>query len=530
MSFEQHPADDDRGNTASTSGDGAGSRPGSSSSSADATGRIYTTGDQTAHLPAHRPEAPQPHPGQQAPQPGQQSPFGAPYGGQQAPQPTQQPGPHAQQQGHQQPAYAAAPAAQGPYAAPSYAGGQQGSFPGGPYNPGNGNGNTNGGPKRSKRWLAIPVVAILAAALASGGTWALTKDDASGGGTTNKTVVKADPADFANAGTVDWSATASKVSPSVVAITVRSGNSGDQGSGVVLDKDGNIVTNNHVVSGAGSDATVTVTLSNNQTYKAKVVGKDSSTDLAVIKLENPPDDLTPIEMGDDSKLVVGQPVMAVGNPLGLAGTATTGIVSALNRPITTRQQSQGGDDNPFGGSDQSEDNSSTTNAIQTSAAINPGNSGGALVSGSGKLIGVNSSIATLGQSSGSSQSGNIGIGFAIPVSVVKNITSQLMKDGKVRHPQIGVQVARVAGTVKLGDATVQAAKIVKVNSGSPGDKAGLKEGDMVTKVNGKQIGSPPSDSLIGYVRAHNVGDKITLTIVRGGKQQDVTVTLGEASS
>lgn len=511
MSFEQHPADDDRGNA---------------SQGGDTTGRIYGSDDHTAHLPAHpRPDGPYAGPQQQAPQsqqqPHQQQPYGAPVG---AGHPAFGSGQPHQQQGGSAPA-------QGVYAAPSYnGGGQQGGFPAGPYG---GGGSGDGRPKRSKRWMAVPVAAILAAALASGGTWALTKDNngTAAGGSSNTTVVKADPADFANAGTIDWSATASKVSPSVVSITVRSGSSGDQGSGVILDKDGNIVTNNHVVTGAGSDAKVTVTLNNNRTYQAKVVGKDSSTDLAVVKLQDPPKDLTPITMGDDSKLVVGQPVMAVGNPLGLAGTATTGIVSALNRPITTQQQSPGGG-NPFGGSDQqqSQDNSSTTNAIQTSAAINPGNSGGALVSGSGKLIGINSSIATLGQSSGSSQSGNIGIGFAIPVSVVKNITSQLMKDGKVRHPQIGVQVARVAGTVKLGSATVQAAKIVKVNPGSPGEKAGLKEGDMVTKVNGKQIGSPPSDSLIGFVRAHNVGDKITLTIVRDGKQKDVAVTLGEASS
>lgn len=512
MSFEQHPADDDRRNDPQN---------------ADTTGRIYATDDHTAHLPAHpRPEAaygnqqpPQFAQQQQGQHPGQQGPYGAPMN----------PGQPAQQQAPQQ-SYAGVPA-QGPYAAPSYNGGQQGGgFTGGPYNPGG-----NNAPKRSKRWLAVPIAAILAAALASGGTWALTKDDngsstASGGSTT---VMKADPADFGDAGTVNWAATASKVSPSVVAITVRSGTTGDQGSGVILDKDGNIVTNNHVVTGAGKNAKVTVTLANNQTYDAEVVGTDASTDLAVVKLEDAPDDLKPVTMGDDKKLVVGQPVMAVGNPLGLAGTATTGIVSALNRPITTRQESQGGgDDNPFGGSQQqqTQDNSSTTNAIQTSAAINPGNSGGALVSGSGKLIGINSSIATLGQSSGSSQSGNIGIGFAIPVSVVKNITSQLMDTGKVKHPQLGVQVATQPGTVKLGNATVQAAKIVKVNSGSPADKAGLKKGDMVTKFNGQQIGSPPSDALIGFVRAHKVGDKVTLTVVRDEKQQDVTVTLGEASA
>ncbi|HWC23059.1 MAG TPA: trypsin-like peptidase domain-containing protein [Flexivirga sp.] len=525
MSFDQHPADDSRGNDA----------PGD-----DTTGRIYTSGDHTAHLPAHpQPQAAYGEP-QQQPHP-QHNPYAAPagagrpaFGGGHAP--GQQP-PQAPHQQGQQP-YGGGPA-HGAYAAPTYTnggqqgGGQQGGFPNGPYNPagGSGNGSGTGGTKRSKRWAAVPVAAVLAAALASGGTWALTKDDngsstASGGSTT---VLKANPADFGDAGMVNWSATASKVSPSVVAITVRAGGQGDQGSGVILDKDGNIVTNNHVVTGAGSKPTVTVTLNNNRTYKAKVVGTDSSTDLAVVKLENPPDDLKPITLGDDSKLVVGQPVMAVGNPLGLAGTVTTGIVSALNRPVTTQQESQGGSENPFGSQpQQQENNSSTTNAIQTSAAINPGNSGGALVSGSGKLVGINSSIATLGQSSASSQAGNIGIGFAIPVSVVKNITSQLIDTGKVKHPQIGVQVNSNPDTVKLGDATVQAAKISKVNSGSPADKAGLKAGDDVIKFNGRQVSS--SDALIGYVRAHNVGDKVTLTIVRDGKQQDVSVTLGEASS
>lgn len=526
MSFDQHPADDSRRDDA----------PGD-----DTTGRIYTSDDHTAHLPAHpRPQqASYGEPPQQQPQ--QQNPYAAPVG---AGQPTYGNGQVApgtgQQQGqqHGQQPYGGAPA-QGAYAAPSYTngGGQQGGFPGGPYNAGgSGNGSGTAGPKRSKRWAAVPVAAILAAALASGGTYALTKDDngtssASGGSTT---VVKADPADFANAGTVDWSATASKVAPSVVAITVRAGSQGDQGSGVILDKDGNIVTNNHVVTGAGSKPTVTVSLNDNRTFKAKVVGTDSSTDLAVVKLENPPDNLKPIGLGDDTKLVPGQPVMAVGNPLGLAGTVTTGIVSALNRPVTTQQESQGGgsDQDPFGGSQQqqSQDNSSTTNAIQTSAAINPGNSGGALVSGSGKLIGINSSIATLGGSSGSSQSGNIGIGFAIPVSVVKNITSQLIDTGKVKHAQLGVQVATQPATVKVGNATEQAAKMVKVNAGSPAAKAGLKKGDVVTKFDGQQIGSPPSSSLIGFVRAHNVGDKITLTVIRDGKQQNVSVTLGEASS
>ncbi|RNI23981.1 PDZ domain-containing protein [Flexivirga caeni] len=435
-------------------------------------------------------------------------------------------------------------APQNPYAPPPTTGGAGGPGAGGPgYGAPSyssqpyGSGPTGGGsgPGKSKRWAAVPVAAVLAAILASGGTYALTRDSngtaASGGSHT--TVVQANPADFADSGSINWSATAAKVSPSVVSITVIAGSSGDEGSGVILDQAGNIVTNNHVVAGAGKNPKVTVTLNDGRTYDAKVVGTDPSTDLAVIKIEKPPADLHPITMGDDSKLVVGQPVMAVGNPLGLAGTVTTGIVSALNRPVTTRQESQSGgnDQNPFGGGTQSaQNNTSTTNAIQTSAAINPGNSGGALVSGSGKLIGINSSIATLGQSSGSSQSGNIGIGFAIPVSVVQNITGQLMRTGSVKHPQIGVEVDNNPATVTLDNASVQGAKIDKVNSGSPAAQAGLKAGDVVTKFDGQQLGSPPASSLIAYVRAHNVGDKVTLTIVRDGQQQNVTVTLGEASS
>ncbi|TWE11681.1 S1C family serine protease [Rudaeicoccus suwonensis] len=386
--------------------------------------------------------------------------------------------------------------------------------------------DTTGGatpPRRSRSWVAVPAAAIIAAVLASGGTWALAhNDNSSSASGTSTTVVKADPADLGDANSVNWAATASKVSPSVVSITVTAGQSGDQGSGVILDAAGNIVTNNHVVTGAGANPTITVTLNNNETYAAKVVGTDVSTDLAVVRLVNPPSDLKPITFGDDSKLVVGQPVMAVGNPLGLSGTVTTGIVSALNRPVTTTPDSSGES------SSQAATESATTNAIQTSAAINPGNSGGALVNGTGQLIGINSSIATLGQSLGSSQSGNIGIGFAIPVTVVKNITSQLIKTGKAVHSEIGVSVDSQPATVTIGNATQQAAKIVSVASGSPAQKAGIKAGDVVTAFNGQQVVS--SDALIGFVREEPVGAKVVLTIIRNGQQLNVTVTLGEASS
>lgn len=384
---------------------------------------------------------------------------------------------------------------------------------------------TTTAPRRKSRapWVAVPIAAVLAAALAAGGTYALADDNNNGGTTAtagDTTVVQANPADFADAGTVNWAATASKVSPSVVSITVTgsggdsdgesSSRGGAQGSGVILDKAGNIVTNNHVVAQGG---TVRVTLQDNRTFEATVVGLDPSTDLGVIKIKSAPSDLKPVEIGDDSKLLVGQPVMAVGNPLGLSGTVTTGIVSALNRPVSTEQS--GGD----GGGDESV----VTNAIQTSAAINPGNSGGALVNGSGKLIGINSSIATVGGSGlGSSQSGNIGIGFAIPVTVVKNITGQLLKSGKAQHPLLGVEA--LSGQANDGAATVTGAKVEDVTDGSAAQKAGIKVGDLIVKIDGEAVES--QTSLIGQVRERTVGQKVTLTIVRDGKRQDVSATLG----
>ena len=506
--------------------DPRGERPdGARSGRDDVTGPVRPTdgSHDTSPMPAYRPQGNQPP--QQPPRgpQGQPPQPGAPvYSGWHQPGPEQQPqyqGPQHQQHGPQQ-----------PYAAP-----HQGAHLPPPPPP--------GGQKTARRhhrapWVAVPVAAVLAAVLASGGTYAMTHDDATGTGAsgTSTTVVQANPADFGNAGQVNWAATASKVTPSVVSITAIKGEQGDQGSGVILDTKGNIVTNNHVVSLVGKGGTVTVTLHNNDSYKAKVIGTDPSTDLAVIRLEDPPKDLKPITMGDDSKLVVGQPVMAIGNPLGLSGTVTTGIVSALDRPVTTQEETSpdNGDgssgDNPFGfgfgQQQQSQTQTVTTNAIQTSAAINPGNSGGALVSGSGKLIGINSSIATVGQSSGSSQSGNIGIGFAIPVSVVKNITGQLIKNGKAVHAQVGVTVRTT--TVKVNDAEEQAAKVVSVKKGSAADKAGLKAGDVITAVDGQSVVS--SDSLVGYVRAKTVGQKISLSVIRDGQHKNVTVTLGADTS
>ncbi len=504
----------------------------------DSTGPVNGP-DHTAPIPS--PGGGRPEGSPQPPSPGRQPQGPGPEG-----QQPQGPGPQRPMGGPQQPS-AGHPQAGGPQQAPMYGGWHQpgpqqhgpagAPQPGGPQPPyaAYGTTSTPAPPRRRSRrapWVAVPLAAVLAAVLASGGTYALTQgsnDTASPSGTST-TVVKTDPADFGNAGQVNWAATAAKVKPSVVSITVIKGQQGDQGSGVILDTDGNIVTNNHVISLVGKGGTVRVTLSDHQMYEATVVGTDPSTDLAVVRLKNPPSNLKPIKLGNDHKLLVGQPVMAIGNPLGLSSTVTTGIVSALNRPVTTQADSgSGGDDgnSPFDiPGQQSSQIDVTTNAIQTSAAINPGNSGGALVTGSGKLIGINSSIATVGQSSANSQSGNIGIGFAIPVSVVKNITKQLIDNGSAVHAQVGVSVR--TASVKEGDSTEVAAKVVKVNPGSPAEKAGLKSGDVITAIDGQPVVS--ADSLVGYVRAKTVGEKIKLTVVRDGQQKNVTVTLGADTS
>jgi putative serine protease PepD len=319
----------------------------------------------------------------------------------------------------------------------------------------------------------------------------------------------------------DWAAIASAVSPSVVAISVTSGQASGQGSGVIYDTKGHILTNNHVVTGAGAGSRLSVILNDKRTFGATIVGTDPTTDMAVIKLTNAPGDLKPIALGNASTIKVGDQVMAVGNPLGLAGTVTTGIVSALNRPVTTSdaQQQQPGDPTQ---QQQAASEPVVTNAIQTSAAINPGNSGGALVNGNGQLIGINSAIASLGSSGGSSsQSGNIGIGFAIPVNEARSIADQLIATGKATHPYLGV--GSKDAVVADGSAKRAAAVLTSVVSGTPADKAGLQAGDAVTAVNGSSVDG--SLSLVAQVRQHAVGDTVTLRVVRDGQARDLGITL-----
>ncbi|GAA1235378.1 S1C family serine protease [Oryzihumus leptocrescens] len=371
--------------------------------------------------------------------------------------------------------------------------------------------------RRPRRLVELVSVAVLAAVLASGTTYAVTHTDtaATTTSTTSLGATQSAPVVQANPSSPDWAATSGVVVPSVVSISIDSQQGSAKGSGVIIDKSGHVVTNNHVVSGLGQGSQITVTLHDQRSYSASVVGTDPATDLAVIKLENAPSDLKPIAFGDATRLTVGEPVMAVGNPLGLAGTVTTGIVSALNRPVTT-EDSSGGDQ--LGGSTGEP---VVTNAIQTSAAINPGNSGGALVNAGGQLVGINSSIASVSGSSSGSQSGNIGIGFAIPVNEVKAIADQLIQTGKAQHAYLGVS-SRDA-TVTDGSAKRSAAQIGQVVSGTPAADAGLKTGDAIIAVNGTPVSS--AESLVAQIRERTVGEKVTLTVVRGGKQLQVPVTL-----
>jgi len=311
----------------------------------------------------------------------------------------------------------------------------------------------------------------------------------------------------------DWQTVASGVSGSVVSIQTAMANGTAKGSGAIIDTEGHIITNNHVISGAQQ---IQVTLANGNIYSAQLVGTDTTTDLAVIKLDNPPRGLKAVEFADSDKLAVGENVMAIGNPLGYDVTATTGIVSALNRPVTVT------DDN---------NNEIVTNAVQIDAAINPGNSGGPTFNAAGQVIGINSSIASTATSSDSA--GSIGIGFAIPSNLVKRVADEIIKDGKVKHVALGVVIK--SDTVEADGVTRGGATITKssatgsaVVSGGPADKAGLKEGDTIVAFNGNAVNN--NYSLLGYVRAAALGDKVKLTIVRDGKAMDVDVTLDREES
>jgi putative serine protease PepD len=348
------------------------------------------------------------------------------------------------------------------------------------------------------------------------------------------------PASNAPVGSVEQ--VAAKVVPSVVMLETNLGRASEEGSGIVLSADGLILTNNHVVATAanpgkapaprgrpnpehqnpdedpggpgpdpdlpappaGAKPKTTVTFSDGRTAPFTVVGADPTTDIAVVRVQGV-SGLSPISLGSSANLHVGQPVMAVGSPLGLSGTVTTGIVSALNRPVSTTGET--GNQN------------TVLDAIQTDAAINPGNSGGALVNMSGQLVGVNSAIATLGGDSPDAQSGSIGLGFAIPVDQAKRIADELISSGTASHASLGVQVTN--------DKETPGAKVVEVVPNGAAAAAGLPGGVVVTKVDDRAVNS--ADALVAAVRSKAPGDKVMLTVKDpSGETKKIQVTLGKA--
>jgi putative serine protease PepD len=312
-----------------------------------------------------------------------------------------------------------------------------------------------------------------------------------------------------------WEKVFAVVAPSVVSIQVSDGQSGDLGSGFILNKSGQIMTNNHVIAPAvnSSTAQIVVTLSDGRVFEAKIKGTDATSDLAVIELQNSPDDLQPVEFADSNAIVVGDPIMAVGNPLGLSNTATTGVISALDRPVAAT--SDDGLSNSLTGNSNS---IVVTNALQLDASINPGNSGGPLFDRTGKVIGVTSSIATT-----SSSSGSIGLGFAIPANLAHQISEQIISTGKAVHVSLGVTI--VDDSVKVDGVTRKAALIKSITENSPAQKAGLKEGDYIVSVDDRVVSS--TYSLMGYIREYQLNSKANVSYVRSNKIYTASVVLDQ---
>ncbi len=296
---------------------------------------------------------------------------------------------------------------------------------------------------------------------------------------------------------------AAKVQPAVVQLNVTGADGGGTGSGFVISADGYIITNNHVAGMAGDGGSIVVAFSDGTELDGTLVGANPGYDLAVVKVEGT--SLPTVPLGSSAGLSVGDAVIAVGSPLGLQGTVTTGIVSALNRPVTA------------GGSES--DTTAFINAIQTDAAINPGNSGGPLLDGTGAVIGVNSAIASLGGSDGS-QPGSIGLGFAIPIDTAQRIANEIISTGSSTTPVIGVSLdMQFEGP---------GAMVSEVTAGGSAEAAGLQAGDTITAVDGATVDD--STSLIVTIRSKSPGDSVTLSVLRGGQTIQVPLTLGSSTS
>ncbi|WP_338698268.1 trypsin-like peptidase domain-containing protein [Streptomyces sp. Q6] len=369
------------------------------------------------------------------------------------------------------------------------------------------------GGRRGGLLAGVIAAALIAGAVGGGvGYWAAERGDDAGTGST--TVSASNPADLKrDPGTV--ANIAAKALPSTVTIEAEGSNGeGGTGTGFVYDKEGHILTNNHVVAEAVDGGKLSATFSNGKKYDAEVIGHAQGYDVAVIKLKNAPDNLKPLTLGNSDQVAVGDSTIAIGAPFGLSNTVTTGIISAKDRPVASSDGS---------GSSKA----SYMSALQTDASINPGNSGGPLLDGNGSVIGINSAIqsASSGGLGGSGQSGSIGLGFAIPINQAKMVAQQLIKTGEPVYPVIGASVSLEEGTGGAKITEQGASGSAAVTPNGPAAKAGLKSGDVITKLDDQVIDSGPT--LIGQIWTHKPGDTVKLTYTRDGKERTVDVTLGE---
>jgi putative serine protease PepD len=353
---------------------------------------------------------------------------------------------------------------------------------------------------------AVATVLALTAGVIGGGIGGVVGYNIADGGATGTSALDAakPPArqtSSAPAGSAEQ--VAAKVLPSVVQLQVEGRTGAGDGSGIMLSSDGLILTNNHVVEAAANGGAVIAVFSDGRRGSAAIVGRDPSSDLAIVRAEGV-SGLTAAELGRSDDLAVGQQVVAIGSPLGLSGTVTTGIISALNRPVRA------------GG--QSSDQTTVLDAIQTDAAINPGNSGGPLADDQGRVIGINSAIATVSANS-DSQGGSIGLGFAIPIDQARRIADELTRNGKSTQAVLGVSVSGSQGQNATAGATV-----AKVEPGSAAERTGIKVGEVITKVDDRMI--EDSDELVAAVRSHAPGDPVKIEVGDGDNQRTVDVTLG----
>jgi putative serine protease PepD len=374
-------------------------------------------------------------------------------------------------------------------------------------------------PQRRPRRSGFAVAVLTGALVVGGGAGVATAAiyDSATGGSGGSATAPLSVVDNGNpkpaSGSVE--SVAAAVLPSVVALEVSGGGAAGSGSGVVLDANGTILTNDHVVTLGGEipadQAEVTVSFNNGKKVRATVIGTDPLTDTALVKVEGV-SDLKPITIGKSSNLDVGEQVVAIGSPFGLDATVTSGIVSALDRPVEVARDAQG--------------NATAYPAIQTDAAINPGNSGGPLVNMDGQLVGINASIRSTSSGQGA-EAGSIGLGFAIPIDEVLPIIDQLRAGETPTHARLGIQVADLTGTAGSSDTTLTGARIAQLEKGSAAASAGLDQDDVITAIDSHQIDG--SESLIATIRAYRPGDTVKVTYLRGGKESTTDLKLGSDS-